>query len=366
MNKSKVLFVWFVPLAGINNGGGLVNKTVNTIAESILGKENVHSYYVNEQRLEDNLLLRGKASINCILGHFNGLSNRKVKEITSLAVGFEHVFLTSSLMGTLAKALRKNGFTGKISVLFHNVEQKYYESITPLFRPDRKIKIHNAAHNEQLCCDYADNIIALNSRDAEGIFKNYGRKPDFIWPLSINDVFDSSEIDKEIMTPQSQLNCLFVGSSFKSNTDAIIWFANKVMPKVNIKMTVVGKGMASLKSRLPQNPNIEVHGTVADLSPFYNNADYVILPIFTGSGMKTKTCEALMYGKNMIGTTEAFEGYDFDTSRLGACCNNADEFIDALHKAMEHPVKRFNSYARDIYEQKYSLASSMKLFEEIL
>jgi len=35
----------------------------------------------------------------------------------------------------------------------------------------------------------------------------------------------------------------------------------------------------------------------------------VILPIISGSGMKTKTAEALMYGKSIIGIKEAFEGY---------------------------------------------------------
>ncbi len=38
--------------------------------------------------------------------------------------------------------------------------------------------------------------------------------------------------------------------------------------------------------------------------------DYIISPIFVGGGMKVKTCEALMYGKNIIGTSESFEGYD--------------------------------------------------------
>ena len=45
----------------------------------------------------------------------------------------------------------------------------------------------------------------------------------------------------------------------------------------------------------------------------------------TGSGMKVKTCEALMYGKNILGTDEAFEGYELDTARVGGRCNNAED-----------------------------------------
>ena len=47
----------------------------------------------------------------------------------------------------------------------------------------------------------------------------------------------------------------------------------------------------------------------------------MLFPIFEGSGMKLKTCEALMFGKNIIGTPEAFAGYDIDDyTNVGACC----------------------------------------------
>lgn len=43
--------------------------------------------------------------------------------------------------------------------------------------------------------------------------------------------------------------------------------------------------------------------------------------------MKTKTAEALMYGKTIIGTKEAFEGYVLDEKAM-KLCSNAQEFID--------------------------------------
>ena len=41
-------------------------------------------------------------------------------------------------------------------------------------------------------------------------------------------------------------------------------------------------------------------------------AALVIAPIFDGSGMKTKVAEALMHGKHVVGTPEAFSGYAAD------------------------------------------------------
>ena len=33
---------------------------------------------------------------------------------------------------------------------------------------------------------------------------------------------------------------------------------------------------------------------------FYQNAELMVMPIFSGSGMKVKTAEALMYGKFLM------------------------------------------------------------------
>ena len=51
-----------------------------------------------------------------------------------------------------------------------------------------------------------------------------------------------------------------------------------------------------------------------DLGEYYRNCDVVIAPIFEGSGMKTKTTEALMWGKYIIGTNESFCGFAIDDS----------------------------------------------------
>ena len=46
--------------------------------------------------------------------------------------------------------------------------------------------------------------------------------------------------------------------------------------------------------------------------------------------MKVKTCEALMFGKNIIGTKEAFEGYELDYQKVGAMCNTKEE-LSLIH-----------------------------------
>ena len=82
--------------------------------------------------------------------------------------------------------------------------------------------------------------------------------------------------------------------------------------------------------------------------------------------MKTKTAEALMFGKKIIGTPEAFSGYEGITNEVGRVCNSADEFIDAINNADTMVSHRFDSKLRKIYENKYSYSSAKIRLERIL
>ena len=88
--------------------------------------------------------------------------------------------------------------------------------------------------------------------------------------------------------------------------------------------------MDFIKNDLTNTANIEIYSNVPDLNPFFDDADFVVLPILSGSGMKVKTAESLMNGKFIIGTDEAFRGYDI-TEKVGVICNSAQEFIVAIN-----------------------------------
>ena len=71
--------------------------------------------------------------------------------------------------------------------------------------------------------------------------------------------------------------------------------------------------------------------------------------------MKVKTCEALMYGKNIIGTDETFEGYDIDSYNAGCRCNTAQEYIDAITEYAKYPIPVFNKNARRLFVERHRL-----------
>ena len=159
---------------------------------------------------------------------------------------------------------------------------------------------------------------------------------------------------------------MFLGAYFPANVEGIEWFTKNVLPHVDIRMQIVGKDMDKLKDADWMRPDIEVLSSVPDLDPLFEAADIMVLPIFKGSGMKVKTCESMMFGKNIIGTPEAWSGYELDYSKAGASCFTADEFIAALTDFCQHPRPRFNTYSRNVFVTQYSADRMVDKFRKVL
>ena len=360
----RVLFVLFKKYNGILEGGGMANRRNLSMAYQLLGEENVDVVYVHDENKKRTLWNWLASVFYFPFGYYNGFLPNRVEDIVKRAHAYDAVFLSTSLFGILAKALKERGYQGKVIAHFHNVESLYYESALPQHMPFRKVVIRCADKNDGYSCQYADQVVALNERDSKLLQQMYGRPADVLAPIALADQCKEVVFDTTQQTG-NRPQCLFLGSFFPANNEGILWFVKNVLPHVDIELKIVGKGMAKLKEENECVRDLEVISDAPDLMPHYLSADFMILPIFSGSGMKVKTCEALMYGKNVLGTDEAFEGYELDTARVGGRCNNAEDYIRCIQQYIEHPVSRYNAYARSVYEQSYSEQSSLEVFREI-
>lgn len=357
----RALFIIFKKYSGILEGGGMANQRNLTMAQRVLGEENVDVIYLHDESKRRSLWNVMASAVCYPFGYWNGLTPNLVRAMVDRAMEYDNVFLSTSLFGIIARELKRRQYRGRIIAHFHNVESLYYEAALSKHLLIRRIVIDCARKNDGFSCQYADTVVALNRRDSETLQRMYGRGADVLAPIALTDKCRGIQFDKHVMTGRRP-QCLFLGSYFPANRDGIVWFVQQVLPHVDVELKVVGKGMARLKEEECMR-GIDIVSDVPDLAPYFLAADFMIMPIFSGSGMKVKTCESLMYGKNILGTDEAFEGYDIDTDRVGGLCNTADDFIRHIRKYVEHPLTRFNAYAREVYEQKYSEESTLEVFK---
>lgn len=360
----KVFFITYKKSANILEGGGQGAKKNYDMICAEVGPENVTCYYVHDENKKAGLLDYVCGAFFTLFNYYYGLTPKRVKEIVRLSHNYDEVFIDRTLFGIIAKKLKESGYKGKIISYFHNVEKLYFDAKLPSKLPFRNIMIRCADVNDRYCCDYSDIIVTLNERDRNVIAESYGRKADYLVPVALPDRL-GEEPGKNIMTSSTPL-CLFLGAYFGPNNEGILWFVENVLPKVNIRMRIVGKGMAKLKAENDILKDIEVLSDVPDLAPYLNEADVMVLPIFSGSGMKVKTCESFMYGKNVIATSEAFEGYEVDYDKVGGKCDTADEFVRKLKEFESSPRPRFNVYSRQMYLEKYSNEAIFGIYRSIL
>ena len=293
-------------------------------------------------------------------GYSGGLTKNNFSDLKEIIDDGDYnvVFLDGSLLGGIAKYIKEKSPASLCLVFFHNLERDYFKAMyarKPAYFP----VIRSATKNERLAAESADLVFVFNERDASLIKKIYHRTADEIFPITVEDAWKNSTTEKK----QGFVRLLFIGSNFQANIDGIKWFADNVMPQTNAMLTVIGKNMQELRGELDKT-NIHVLGTVDDLHPHYEHADAVVAPIFSGSGMKVKTAEALMMGKTVIGTNEAWEGYNEAARQTGVVCNTAQEFLNAIEKITDNSCS-FNAAARKVYEQFYSPTSQREKIQSV-
>ena len=360
----RLLFIRYKKSKSILEGGEQGSQKNYNVLSHILGEENINTYYIHDENKSKHIGDYMGGVFHFLQNYYFGLSKARVREIVALSREYDYVFIDRSVFGILAKALKKSGYKGEIICFFHNVETVYFKAKIPRFTPWRPLVLRCVDVNDRYCCRYADKIIALNKRDDQELFSRYGRRADVLIPVAMKDRYQKSEYTEE-KTNKSP-HCFFLGTYFPANSEGILWFVENVYPHVDINLFIVGKGMSQLKAGYNFPPGIEIVSDVPDLTPYFETADIMILPIFSGSGMKVKTCESLMYGKNIVATSEAFEGYELDYDKVGGLCDTKDDFIQKIREFEKTPRPKFNPYSRRMFLEKYSEEAVFGLFEKIL
>lgn len=338
------------------NGGVLCNKNNINILTQIFGENNVDVYEIPYFNSHFSCFMQ------YLLGYCDGLNRKIEKEVLKKSKNYDLVFLNTVKFGRLCRKISK-----PTCVFSHNFEysftKQYINSMSFSSRVLHLPMLYAVHSNEKIAMKYASFFFPLNQRDSDAFHKFYGRKGDFLLTMSFPDRYNELErinAEKNIVEPY----ILFVGSNFWGNTDGLFWFIENVLDKIKIKLIVAGSGMDIYRDKYP-NKNVDFLGFVDNLSKIYYQATAFVLPIISGGGMKTKTAEALMYGKTIFGTKEAFEGYDFIDNTSGVLCDSAESFALNITQFLQREKCIFNSHSREIFLEHYEdkvLANKLGLF----
>lgn len=360
-SESRLMLVT-KPLEGSPSGGRELLCKLNFDA--------LHSIY--EERLVLFELPRQRpngvaANINAFRGHIDGLNTACIEQAlqTIRDKQIAQVFVDGSNLGGFVVALKRRMPTVEVITFFHNVEARFFWGSWRLHKSLHALGVLLAnALAERKAVKFSDKIVCLSERDSRLLKRLYGRWATHIAPMVLEDKCPASFAEFE--SKPSESFALFVGGTFYANRAGIEWFVREVAPKIELPIYVVGRGFEELRADLELPGKVVVVGAVDSLADWYRRAQFVIAPIFDGSGMKTKVAEALMFGKKVVGTPEAFTGYGDITEQAGWVCESADEFVAAIAVASNEITQSFDSVLRQIFEEKYSMDAGRERLRNIL
>ena len=179
-----------------------------------------------------------------------------------------------------------------------------------------------------------DGIAAITPTDA-----GYFRKilSDNRSPVPVVDIPFGVDPDHYPFSPEkAEFPSLFtIGSmNWIPNEEGIRWFLFNVWPDVarqfpSLKYYLAGREMPSWMREL-KLPNVVVLGEVEDAREFMTSKAIMIVPLFSGSGIRIKIIEGLATGKTIISTSLGAEGIQCTNYENILIANIPCEFFEMI------------------------------------
>ena len=246
----------------------------------------------------------------------------------------------------------------KVIYRAHNREAQIWErkaETTDNFIPKKFIKYQGRLVDrfEKSLVAAADGVAAVSSEDIEQ-FKS--ATPDInAMEIPIGYDFDAP------LSWSKPIKLLFLGRlDWYPNKDGLLWFLEKVWPKVSknrtdMTLVVAGSGSTNGLTESLNQPGIDFRGKVPEVKPLYEECSISLVPIFYGGGTRVKAIESSGFGRPCLSTEVGVEGIGLINNKSYIRAENVDEWVEALsnlnleqieeigNNAFKHISEKFNS-----------------------
>lgn len=265
--------------------------------------------------------------------------------------------------------IRKNS-KAKIVLRAHNIEHLIWDRITYTTKnPLKKLYLgyltRKLKNYELSCLNHFDGIATISNKDADYFKSNGCRVPVTDIPFGLDA--SNYKIEK---TGYEFPSLFHLGSmNWMPNEEGIKWFLDNAWSLIhrkfpNLKFYLAGRMMPEWLRNL-RLPNVEVLGEVPDAGKFINSKAVMIVPLFSGSGIRIKIIEGMALSKTIISTDIGAEGIDYTDGENILIANTPDDFLKAVEKCTgsKQFCEEAGNNARKLIENKYNLDNIIKKLE---
>ncbi|MCP4542500.1 MAG: glycosyltransferase [Chloroflexi bacterium] len=213
---------------------------------------------------------------------------------------------------------------------------------------------------EAQVCRRADRVLAVSDVDAKMLRELVPGLDVTVVPNGVDtQAYQPKSPDPDLQIPENSL--VFTGTmDFRPNVDAILWFAQKVLPRVqaevpDVHLFVVGQRPHRRLAGLQDNPAITLTGWVKDTRPYIAAAAVYVAPLRIGGGTRLKLLEAMAIGRPVVATRLGAEGYPVTDGHEMSLADTPTNFAASVVTLLRAPERRIElgQIARAFVEHQY-------------
>lgn len=232
----------------------------------------------------------------------------------------------------------------------HNIEHEYYRGLASVTGSLSKRIYYNweaikLERFERIAAS-AELILAISKGD-QIHFSSYGDRVDLMFPFH-------ATVDPAYVSEGAGYIFYHGNLTVSENIEAIQFLIEEVMPLVNIKLVVAGKGTEAL-SRKFNHPSVIFVNSPSDeeMLNLSRNANIHVLPTFQNTGFKLKLLYALVSGRHVLVNSKMLDGTDL--GNWTSIAESPQEWAEGINKLMDAPFEKPTYEARqEFLEANYS------------
>ncbi len=231
----------------------------------------------------------------------------------------------------------RNFSKAKIAYRAHNVEFEIWQRSLKLNSGIRrwylKILANRIRKFELFWLNQYDFLIPITPRD-KTILTGFGNlKPSFVIPAGLDlSLISASKQGFEFPS------LFHLGSlEWSPNQEGILWFLKHCWPDIHsknpdLKFYIAGRNAPIWLVERLNLPGVVYLGEIPDARSFIQSKAIMVVPLFSGSGMRVKIIEAMSFGKAIVSTSIGAEGLSVQHGKNILIADDKNSFIEAIRK----------------------------------
>jgi len=219
-----------------------------------------------------------------------------------------------------------------IALRAHNIESEIWERSASAATGWKRWYLKNLSRRirrfELKWMNRYDLLVPITERDGDHFNASGNVKPVMVIPGGID--FSRLGVSSQAKTTRTLFH---IGSlDWMPNQEGLLWFVDNCWEKIRkqfpgLTFHVAGRNAPEwLISRLKQ-PGIRYCGEVEDATNFIRSNGIMVVPLFSGSGMRIKIIEGMALGKAIVTTPTGAEGVEVTDGENMMVAGDPDSFI---------------------------------------